>query len=83
MTWDELKKQGSQHYKTGGIEPIDLLRGITPHSTLSALDVKALADNIKYSTRMLIAGANERDCNKIIHYTEMVRVCLQEKKEER
>jgi hypothetical protein len=23
-SWDELKNQGSKHYKTGGIEPIDL-----------------------------------------------------------
>ena len=27
LSWNELKKQGSDHYKTdGGIEPIDLYR---------------------------------------------------------
>lgn len=23
-TWDDLKQQGSAHYKTGGVEPVDL-----------------------------------------------------------
>ena len=25
-TWEELKQQGSEHYKTGGVEPVDLYR---------------------------------------------------------
>lgn len=76
MKWEEIKAKGSSHYKSGGTEPIDLYRSIKPHPSLTALDVKALTDNIKYSYRMLTRGANESDCNKIIHYTEMVKACL-------
>ena len=25
-TWEELKAKGSDHYKTGGVEPVDLYR---------------------------------------------------------
>jgi hypothetical protein len=25
-TWDDLKQQGSEHYKTGGVEPVDLYK---------------------------------------------------------
>jgi hypothetical protein len=29
-SWETLKQEGSQHYKTGGVEPIDLYRaGLT------------------------------------------------------
>jgi len=69
-TWDELKMEGSQHYKGNGIEPIDLYKSIKPHHSLSALAVKALTDNIKYSARMLRKGVNLSDCDKIVHYTQ-------------
>lgn len=72
-TWEELKQQGSGHYKSGGIEPIDLYRSAKPHPSLSAFAVKALTDNIKYSYRMLTTkGVNESDCVKIKHYTELL-----------
>lgn len=72
-TWEGIKQKGSKHYKAGKVEPIDMMRDIIPHGSLTALDVKALTDNIKYSYRMLINGANISDCNKIIHYMEMVK----------
>lgn len=72
IAWEELKKRGSQHYKTGDTEPIDLYKCIRPHSSLSALDIKALTDCIKYSYRMLNKGANKSDCDKIRHYIDMV-----------
>jgi len=71
MTWEEIKKSGSEHYKTGAIEPIDLLRDLKPHENLTALEVKALTDNIKYSFRMLQKGLNPSDLGKIQHYTAM------------
>ena len=80
MTWDDVKRKGSKHYKAGKIEPIDIYRDIQPHPSLTALDIKALTDNIKYSYRMLTNGANKEDCDKIIHYTEMVIFfCTKEK----
>jgi len=70
--WDKIKQDGSDHYKSR-VEPIDLMRDLVPHSSLTALAIKALTDNIKYSYRMLTRGANGSDCGKIIHYTRMVR----------
>jgi hypothetical protein len=79
-TWEEIKQSGgSEHYKTGGIEPIDLYRAIKPHESLSALGVKALTDNIKYSARMLKLGFRPLDCAKIINYTELFMAENEEK----
>ena len=77
-SWQELKQSGSEHYKAGEVEPIDLIKNVKPHESLTALQVKALTDNIKYSYRMLRKGANHSDCDKIIHYTKMVKVILDE-----
>lgn len=71
MTWDKIKQSGSEHYKTGTVEPIDLFRDLKPHESLTALEVKALTDNIKYSFRMLQKGINVADLEKIRHYTAM------------
>lgn len=72
-TWDELKQEGSNHYKSGKTEPIDLYRDAKPHTSLSAFAVKALTDNIKYAYRMLTTkGVNESDCLKMRHYTELL-----------
>jgi len=72
--WNELKKTGSGHYKAASIEPIDLLRDLKPHPDLTALQVKALTDCIKYAYRQLTGGANISDCGKIVHYIEMVKL---------
>ena len=77
-TWEELKLQGSQHYKTGKTEPIDLYRSVVPHGTLSAFAVKALTDNIKYSYRMLTQGVNLKDTAKVRHYTELLEAEVRE-----
>lgn len=72
--WDELKLSGSPHYKAsgGGVEPIDLYRSIKPHPDLTALDVKALTDCIKYATRMLKKGLNDSDIGKMQHYLALI-----------
>lgn len=70
--WQGIKLRGSNHYKAR-IEPIDLFRDMQPHESLSVLGVKALSDAIKYSYRMLTKGANVSDCDKAIHYLEMVK----------
>jgi hypothetical protein len=71
MTWDKIKQSGSEHYKTGTVEPIDLFRDLKPHESLTALEVKALTDCIKYAYRMLRKGTNTGDLGKIKHYTTM------------
>lgn len=72
--WDKAKRRGSNHYKTKGVEPIDLFKAIVPHPSLTAMEVKAYTDNIKYSFRMLTTGSNDRDIGKILHYTELAAI---------
>ncbi len=67
-TWEELKHQGSGHYKTGGVEPIDLYRSAKPHPSYNSFDIKALTDTIKYAFRLLTRGYLESDVKKIYHY---------------
>jgi hypothetical protein len=60
------------HYKTGGVEPIDLYKSVKPHPSLNAFEVKALTDNIKYSFRMLSRGISNSDAEKVLHYTQLM-----------
>lgn len=68
--WEELKEQGSEHYKTGGVEPVDLYRagGLFEHF--------ALASIIKYAFRQRF-GVNEKDLNKIIDYAQKLKATLE------
>ena len=77
--WELLKQEGSGHYKTGKVEPIDLYKSITPHSSLNAMEVKALTDNIKYSYRMLSRGITVSDLDKVIHYSRLAKCSFQER----
>lgn len=79
MTWEECKQVGSEHYKTGQTEPIDLYESCTLHPSLNALQVKALTDNIKYSYRMLTQGINKKDAGKVIHYMILALVSAAKK----
>jgi hypothetical protein len=70
-TWDELKARGSLHYRTDGVQPIDLYRD------LGIFRPFALASIIKYATRNVGGGPYEnpvsaRDMMKIIHYAELL-----------
>lgn len=71
-TWKELKQRGTAHYKTKGVELIDLYRAATPSNKLTALQIKGLTDIMKYAYRMLVNGVNESDCEKIKHWIDMV-----------
>lgn len=73
-TWEELKKVGSNHYKTGEVEPIDLYRSAIPHKSYNAFDIKALTDIIKYAFRLLVRGYKKDDVNKISHYLSLYDV---------
>lgn len=77
--WELLKQEGSGHYKTGKVEPIDLYKAVKPHDSLNALEIKALTDNIKYSFRMLQRGITKSDIDKVIHYSRLAKCSYEEK----
>ncbi|MFA5379742.1 MAG: DUF3310 domain-containing protein [Dehalococcoidia bacterium] len=71
--WESLKRQGSQHYKTGGVEPVDLyLAGGMFHDF-------ALCSIIKYAFRSR-QGMNidnetlHKNLDKIIDYAQKLKV---------
>ena len=69
IRWEELKKQGSPWYKTGGVEPIDLyLAG-------GMLPAFALCSIIKYAFRQR-NGLKESDLDKIIDYAQKLKSTL-------
>jgi len=70
--WDEVKVKGSSHYKTGQIEPIDLIKD------LGLLQGFALGNIIKYASRN-----RSGDLDKIAHYTQMLIAAEEEKKSEK
>ena len=71
-SWDELKKEGSAHYRTGDVEPIDLYRsGDMFHDF-------ALASIIKYAFRSrreenIDNGTFMKNMDKIIHYARLLK----------
>jgi hypothetical protein len=75
-TWDELKQHGSAHYKTGGVEPIDLYR-----AGGMFLDF-ALCSIIKYAFRsrnVSDIGLFTANMDKIIDYAEKLKAgCVDE-----
>jgi hypothetical protein len=70
LTWEDIKKDGSGHYKEGGIEPIDLYR------SGDMLRHFALCSIIKYAFRNREQSnpVNPKDMDKIIHYAKMLKV---------
>jgi len=69
-TWEEIKSQGSEHYK-GDTQPLDLMK------SGGLLWDKAVADIIKYAyrnRRELGEPVNPKDIVKIKHYADMLYV---------
>ena len=68
--WDTLKQYGSEHYKTGGTEPVDLYRagGMFQHFALCSI--------IKYAFRQR-NGLNRRDLEKIVDYAQKLIATLE------
>lgn len=62
---DYIKQFGSEHYKTGGIEPIDLYEsgGILKHFAIGSI--------IKYAFRNR-EKISKDDMNKIIHFASIL-----------
>lgn len=76
--WEDLKNKGSDHYKTGKIEPIDLYRssGMLRHF--------ALGNIIKYAFRNALSEKiNLNDLKKIIHYSELLIAEDEDKREKK
>jgi hypothetical protein len=73
LDWVELKKQGSEHYKTdGGVQPIDL------YKSMGIFRGFAIASIIKYAARNAGTGRPEdnpvsvKDMTKIKHYADLL-----------
>lgn len=68
MTCDQLKRQGAEHYKTGDVEPVDLMR------SLGAFQSFALCNIIKYAARNVRRDqVSQSDMDKIIDYAEKLK----------
>ena len=72
MKWDEVKRKGSTHYKTEGVEPIDLYRdgGILRDFAVGSI--------IKYAFRHrrqigAFSKNFQQDMDKIIHYANILK----------
>lgn len=76
--WEHLKQMGSDHYKGGGVEPIDLFRAGDTFQDFAVSSIIKYA----YRNRRALAGTNisEKDMTKIIHYARLLIVCHQEQK---
>lgn len=77
--WEDLKNKGSDHYKTGKIEPIDLYKssGMLRHFVLGNI--------IKYSFRNtdLSKPINKSDLQKVIHYAELLIADLEDQEDDK
>jgi hypothetical protein len=76
-TWSELKQEGSEHYKSGDVEPIDLYKAGEMFQDF------ALASIIKYAFRSrteqaIDATTYRRNLTKIVHYAELLMAELEE-----
>ena len=68
LTWDELKKKGNAHYKTGGLEPIDIYKATGMFNHFARCNI------IKYAFRL----KGKDDLDKIIHYAQLLKAELEE-----
>jgi len=73
LTWNEIKQSGSQHYKTGEVEPIDL------YKAGGFLQGYCVASIIKYAYRNRGEKINPVDMGKIKHLAEMMIALAEER----
>ena len=68
--WQALKTRGSQHYRHGDVEPIDLFR------SMGILREFAICNIIKYAARNAKPSepVSRKDMEKIKHYADMLEV---------
>ena len=70
MTWEKIKELGSDHYKTGEIEPIDLFKAGGILHDFSVGNIIKYA----YRNRKRLVGdkISRKDMIKIKHYSEIL-----------
>ena len=75
MAWNEMKQRGSDHYKTGNVEPIDLYRAG------GMLRDFAIGCIIKYAyrNRTECGPVKFGDMEKIKHYVDILIADTEEK----
>lgn len=73
MTWEEIKKMGSDHYKSEGVEPIDLLREgeILWEFAIGSI-IKYAYRNREQEVMVEMEDKTIKDMEKIKHYADML-----------
>lgn len=73
--WKELKSQGSEHYKTGGVEPVDLYRagGMFTHFALCSIIKYAFRSRGLESEDIVLFNKN---MDKIIDYAQKLKASV-------
>lgn len=66
QSWSELKQSGSQHYKTGGVEPIDLYRAGGMFRDFALCSIMKYA----FRNRNPEEPISAKDMGKIIDYAQ-------------
>jgi hypothetical protein len=68
IAWEELKREGSEHYRTPGTQPIDL------YKDMGILRQFAVASIVKYAVRNAdtLKPVSVKDMKKIRHYTKIL-----------
>ena len=70
---EQIRERGESHYKTGGVELVDLLKAIEPNPDLNCAEISALTSIMRYATRMLKTGLNEKDVWDVETYAKMLK----------
>jgi hypothetical protein len=68
--WNELKSQGSSHYKSFKVEPIDY------YVSLGIFEHFAIGNIIKYASRYAILHKAE-DLDKATHYAALLKAYME------
>lgn len=80
MTWEEIKKSGSKHYKVAEIEMIDLYKS---DGTLQDWAINEGCHHFRRNLSKLDTLETEKcieDMRKVIHYAEII-ICLAEERQ--
>jgi len=79
MDWEDIKKDGSGHYRLGETQPIDLYKTMAP----DAFRHWIMLEIVQHILRNITVPGNNyfNDLSKIRHYVEMLMVLWKEKEE--
>lgn len=74
--WQQVKRKGSGHYKTGGVEPIDLLEAGEILWPYGIGNIIKYAFRSRHFTHIGQIVKLQENLNKIIHYCEILKAML-------